>query len=70
LRLHLVNIKKQNSFKKRTNHKCVFKSLKLGDLGVKTRINFRFEFVYFSFLKKFLKKNLKTKYNNAIQPKI
>ncbi len=70
LRLRLVNIKKQNSFKKRSNHKWAKKKFKIGDIGVLTTTNFRFEFIYFLTLKKFIKKNLKTKYNKLIQPKV
>jgi hypothetical protein len=70
LRLNFINIKKQNSFKKRTNHKKKNQKLTIGSVGILTVINFRFEFIYFSLLKRYLKKNLKTKFNYLIQPRV
>ncbi len=70
MRLNFINIKKQNSFKKRTNHKKKNQKLTIGSVGILTVINFRFEFIYFSLLKRYLKKNLKTKFNYLIQPRV
>lgn len=70
MRLNSINIKKQNSFKKRTKHKSRKLKLSIGSLGLVTRINFRFEFIYFLVLKRYLKKNLKSKFNNLLNSKI
>ena len=70
MRLSLINIKKQNSFKKRYKTKAKNTRLKIGDLGYITNSNFRFEFIYFLVLKKLFKNNLKYKYPSFLYPRL
>lgn len=70
MRLLFINIKKQNSFKKRYKTKAKNTKLKLGDFGYVTNSNFRFEFIYFLTLKKLFKNNLKYKYSSLLYPRL
>ena len=60
----IINTNKQNSFKKRINSGYLKLNLKVGVFGFFFLKPFLFEFLYFIFIKKFLKFFNKNKYSN------
>lgn len=70
MRLKYINIKKQNSFKKRYIKRQKNTYLRFGNIGLVSFSNFRFEFIYFRFLKKWFKSTNSIRYNKFNKQKL
>lgn len=72
MRLIYVKTKKQTSFKKRYNRIKHFSSIKksCNSTSILTSCQFRFEYAYFRFLKKWFKKLISVKYKKTLPAKI